>query len=320
MDHTYGFHPVKRFVTPAPVPYIITEKKLPKNHRILAFLPHSDDGRYFGSTLHLMNKSNAVKIIILSPGYLGVDQDITIQEKIRVRWKEAQRWAEVLGFRKNQLINFRADQTYNTQQVNTAELDRLQNLIKKENPTMVFIPHLSDTAQAINYNTRAMVVKSLLWWIETAHKKDPRRFRPPVLIEYPTNHVPILPPSDKNFVIFFTDPEIPRLRREANLEHKSQISACFDMTEKLVEAVHAISEADTIHYLQKRSPFADCHSGIMVDPRTSRGEHFGVTKMSVKGDPPIIIEQRMEFPISGEDRKIWNRKPDEDNGFVIRSR
>jgi LmbE family N-acetylglucosaminyl deacetylase len=307
MEHSYAFHPVKRFVAPAPPPFIVTEKELPTQQKILVFLPHSDDGRYFGASLHLLNKQNQVRIIVVSPGHHGVDEDWPVSKKILVRWKESQRWAKILGFSKNQMLNFRADRTYISQKIDLAELKRLQKLIQEEAPSMVFIPHISDTAQAINYNSRAMVMKSLLWWIEETHKKDSSHDWPVIVAEYPTNHVPILPPSDKNFVIFFTDPKITRLRREANIEHKSQGLSCFDLTEKLVEAVHAISEADTLHHLQKRRQYAEILSGITVDPRTSRGEHFGVTKMIVKGKPPVIIEERIEFPLSEEDKRLWNR-------------
>jgi LmbE family N-acetylglucosaminyl deacetylase len=306
MKQRYGFDPVKRFVVPAPVPFLVTEKDLPRHHRILVILPHSDDGRYFGSTLYLMNKRNRIKVIIMSPGYHGVDMDLTVEQKIRLRWTEALRWARTLGLKKSQMVNFRADRTYNTQQINDGELDRLRRLIRRESPTMVFIPHLSDTAQAINHNARAMVVESLLGWIEKVHNRNPRHYRPVIIVEYPTNHVPILPPSDKNFVIFFTRPEATALRREANLEHRSQSPACFDITEKLVEALHAISEADTLHYLHKRRQVAECISGITVDPRTSRGEHFGVTLMRVKGDPPAVVEERIVFPLSAGNLRIWN--------------
>jgi hypothetical protein len=178
----------------------------------------------------------------------------------------------------------------------------------EEEPSMVFIPHLSDTAQAINYNARAMVVRSLLGLVDLHYRSEPCRTNPLIVVEYPTNHVPILPPSDKNFVIFFTDPKITDLRRRANQEHVSQSPSCYDMTEKLVEAVHAIAEADTLHYLHKRRHMAECLSGVTVDPRTSRGEHFGVTKMDVKGDPPAIVEERMVFPLSEEDKSVWNRE------------
>jgi len=139
------------------------------------------------------------------------------------------------------------------------------------------------------------------------------------MVEYPTNHVPILPPSDKNFVIFFTDPEATRLRREANMEHRSQSPACFDMTEKLVEALHAISEADTLHYAQKRRQVAECITGVTIDPRTARGEQFGVTLMRVQGLPPAVIEQRLAFPLSGRDKAVWNPGNRNSEGGVRKS-
>lgn len=295
-------------MTPAPVPFIATESALPNNQRILVFLPHSDDGRYFGGSLHLLNRRNAVRIVVMSPGYLGVDQDLPVEEKIRLRREEAVSWSRVLGFKPDQLVDFRADRTYTSQSVDEGELERLRSFIAEESPTMVFIPNLSDTAQAVNYNTRAMVVASILSFIEERHRRNPSGLSPLLLVEYPTNHVPILPPSDRNFVIFFNDPVLSRLRREANLEHRSQSTSCFDLTESLVEAVHAISEADTIHYLQKRQSCAEGLRSITVDPRTSRGEHFGVTKLDVKGDPPAIVEIRLEFPLSETDKQIWNRE------------
>jgi hypothetical protein len=295
-------------VTPAPMPFIATEEELPHNQRILVFLPHSDDGRYFGGSLHLLNRRNVVRIVVMSPGFLGVDQDLTIEEKTKLRLDEAVSWAQVLGFRQDQLIDFRADRTYTSQKIDDGELDRLREFVSGESPTMVFIPNLSDTAQAINYNTRAMVVASLLTFVESEHQRSPDGFLPVLLVEYPTNHVPILPPSDRNFVIFFDDPVLTRLRRVANLEHRSQSTSCFDMTESLVEAVHAISEADTIHYIQKRQNCAEGLTGITVDPRTSRGEHFAVTKLDVRGEPQAIVEQRLDFPLSETDRMVWNRE------------
>jgi hypothetical protein len=308
LSQSYPFLPVKRFVTPAPVPYIATAEELPSRHRLLVFLPHSDDGRYFGGSLHLLNRKNDVRIVVMSPGFLGVDQNLPVEDKIRLRREEAVSWARVLGFKTEQLIDFRADRTYTSQSIDEGEMERLRSFVSEQSPTMVFIPNLSDTAQAINYNTRAMVVASLLSFIEGHHRRSPSGFHPLLLVEYPTNHVPILPPSDRNFVIFFSDPVLSRLRREANLEHRSQSTSCFDITETLVEAVHAISEADTIHYQQKRQTCAEGPRGITVDPRTSRGEHFGVTRMDVKGEPPAIVELRLEFPLSETDRQIWNRE------------
>jgi hypothetical protein len=308
VTQSYPFFPVKRFVTPAPVPFLATEETLPSRHRILVFLPHSDDGRYFGGSLHLLNRRNAVRIVVMSPGFLGVDQDLPVEDKTRLRWEEAVSWARVLGFKTEQLIDFRADRTYTSQSIDEGEMERLRCFVSDQAPTMVFIPNLSDTAQAINYNTRAMVVASLLSFIENDHRRSPSGFSPLLMVEYPTNHVPILPPSDRNFVIFFNDAVLTRLRREANLEHRSQSTSCFDITESLVEAVHAISEADTIHYLRKRQSCAEGPRGITVDPRTSRGEHFSITRLDVKGEPHAIVELRLEFPLSETDTQIWNRE------------
>ena len=56
-----------------------------------------------------MNKINNVKIVIISPGHHGVDENIPKQKKMEKRWSEAVCWAECLGYTPDQLIDFRAD-------------------------------------------------------------------------------------------------------------------------------------------------------------------------------------------------------------------
>src|SRR5574342_371052 len=72
---------VKRNRPIAPVPYIHTEAGLPIGQKALVFLPHSDDGRYIGCSLSLMNRltgpgqrpSNDMRIIVVASGYRSVE-------------------------------------------------------------------------------------------------------------------------------------------------------------------------------------------------------------------------------------------------------
>jgi LmbE family N-acetylglucosaminyl deacetylase len=305
MDFKYHFQPVGRFTTPAPIPYIMTEKDLPSNQKILVFLPHSDDGRYFGCSLYLMNKKNDIRIVVMSPGYHGVDDNISFERKIELRWKEVIKWSETLSFRNDQILNFRADNTYNTQQIDKSEMMKLNRLIEVERPSMVFMPHISDTAQAINYNTRNMVMESIVLHIGKNYKKNLKTGQKIFVVEYPTNHVPFLPPSDKNFIVTFSDPTIANVKHKANEAHASQSMACIDITGKFVEAVEAISEAETLHQMHKRRRYAECLSGVEINPRTSRSEHFGITLIKIKKNTDSIIEERLEFPLSKDVMKLW---------------
>jgi len=304
MNRDFTFRPVRRNVFPAPIPFIFTEKDLPGNQKLLVFLPHSDDGRYFGCSLHLMNKTNDVRIVIISPGYRGVDAAVDREDKIRMRWEEALNWAGILGFNREQLVNFRADRTYSGQKIHREDQRRLCSLFESEKPTAVFIPHISDTAQAINYNTRRIVVKAALHRLRRRGGGSGKA-GPLILFEYPTNHVPLLPPSDKNFMVFFSDPQTVQIKHKSNLAHLSQSEACFDIQGKFAEAMMAISEADTLHQAGKRRHLSECLSGVEVNPHTSRGEHFGVTKITVHRGKRLLVETRITFPLSEEDKRLW---------------
>ena len=306
MKRRFRFRPVKRFVYPAPTVYINTEKELPQKQKILVFLPHSDDGRYFGCSLYLLNKQNDIRIVIMSPGHHGVDAEVSDEEKKNIRWSEALAWAKMLEFSEHQIFNFMADHTYNKQRIFSGDQERLNALIEKEKPTMVFIPPISDTAQAMNYYTRKMVMRSLLNWMENFHNRFLKQKRSIFIVEYPTNHVPFLSPSDKNCVIFFTNPAIANIKHEANKMHMTQASSCYDFNARVAEAMHAVSDADILHQMNKRRRIAECVSGVEVDPHTSRGEHFSVTKLVLNEKIKTIVEKRLLFPLSGDDLKRWN--------------
>lgn len=296
------------------VPYIIREDDLPRNQKILVFLPHSDDGRYIGATLSLLNHGeagrprNELLIVVVCPGYHSVEGALSNAGKTAIRREEALAWGGRLGFRPEQFLFFDAEQTYATHRCAPADQARLDALVRAEGPSMVFVPHRSDVAQHTNVCTRSMVLNALV-------RQVGRRSRGATasggvfIIEYPTLHVPILPPADKTVIVAFSDPTFPAIKHEANACHKSQESKFFDMMGRFVEAIDAVSGADTV--LEARRA-RDCLSRelseVTLNPVKSRGEHFGITRLRARRtrQGPAIIEERVKFPLQPEHRRLWD--------------
>jgi LmbE family N-acetylglucosaminyl deacetylase len=311
---------VKRNRPIAPVPYIHTEAGLPIGQKALVFLPHSDDGRYIGCSLCLMNKraeplqrpSNDMRIIVVASGYRSVEGHHSKEEKAEIRRRETLRWAELLGFRPEQVLFFGAEETYEARRgILPQDQERMNALVAREAPTMVFVPHLSDTAQHINYYARKMVMQAVTLWLAEAHGHG-RSDRDVIVMEYPTNHVPILPPSDKNFIIAFTDPALAELKYAANKAHKSQDAKGFDVMQKFIEAIDALRESDDVFQISRAGRrFSRALSGVRPNPRHSRGEHFGATRLALRPSrdgEAIIVEERLKFPLDAVTRTRWGHK------------
>jgi LmbE family N-acetylglucosaminyl deacetylase len=309
---------VRRNTPIAPVPYIHTEAGLPSGQKALVFLPHSDDGRYIGCSLFLMNKAdehgprNDMRIIVVASGYRSVDGTLPKEAKAEVRQREALAWAEKLGYRSEQVLFFGAEETYEARRgILPRDQERMNAFIAREEPTMLLLPHLLDTAQHINYYARKMVMQAVTLWLAGEHAKG-RSDREVIVLEYPTNHVPILPPSDKNFIIAFTDPELAELKHEANKAHKSQVAKGFDVMEKFIEAIDALRESDDVFQISRAGRrFSRFLSDVRPNPRRSRGEHFGVTKLQIRqrrDGTSVIVEERLKFPLAAEGMKRWRHE------------
>jgi LmbE family N-acetylglucosaminyl deacetylase len=299
------------------IPFIIWEEELPRDQRILVFLPHADDGRFIGATLSLLNRTedgqprNSVRIAIVCPGYRSVQGDLSNEQKSRQREEEAASWGRELGFAPGQLIQFRADRTYARRRVDREEQARMDRLIRDERPTMVLVNHVSDVAQHANHCTRTMVLGSLTGWLaEEGARADGAR--EVLVVEYPTLYVPILPPADKNVIVAFSDPAFPQRKHQANLCHRSQDAKFLEMLGKLVEAVDVLSTADAVGEARRAgSRFSKRISAVPLDPVKSRGEHFGVTRLHLAAvlPEPAIVEERVRFPLSAEDVSSWGVRP-----------
>jgi LmbE family N-acetylglucosaminyl deacetylase len=308
---------VKRNRPVGVIPFIIWEDELPRNQRILVFLPHADDGRFIGATLSQINSPeggrprNRVRIAIVCPGYRSVEGDLSQEQKSLLRAGESLCWSRELGYAPEQVLQFRADRTYARRRIDREEQARMDQLIRDERPTMVLLNHVSDIAQHANHCTRTMVLSALTRWLaaEGSHDGGAREV---FLIEYPTLYVPILPPGDKNVIVAFSDPTFPQIKHRANLCHRSQDAKFLEMLGKLVEAVDVLSGADAVCEARRAgSRFSKRLSSVALDPVKSRGEHFGVTRLIIDATrrEPTIVEERVRFPLSAEDVDRWGVRP-----------
>ena len=304
---------VKRNRPVGVIPYIIWEDELPRGQRILVFLPHSDDGRFIGATLSLLNRAeggeprNRVRIVVVCPGYRSVEGDLTTEEKGRLRRDEALCWSRELGYAPEQMLFFGADKTYARRRRDPGEQERMDQLVREERPTMVLLNHISDTAQHANHCTRTMVLNSLTCWMAEEWRGG-HGTREVFVVEYPTLYVPILPPSDKNVILAFSDPAFPQIKHRANLCHRSQEAKFLEMLGKLVEAIDVLSGADAVCEARRAGKrFSKRLSAVDLNPVKSRGEHFGVTRLRVSESSrePAIVEERVQFPLSTDDGRSW---------------
>ena len=305
---------VKRNRPVGALPFIIREDELPGGQRILVFLPHSDDGRFIGSTLSQLNRMeggqprNRVRIVVVCPGYRSVEGAMTNEEKGQLRLSEALCWAQELGFDPGQVLFFGADRTYARRRCDPAEQERMDRLIREEVPTSVFLPHISDIAQHANHCTRTMVLNAVTSWL-AEESLGGRGSNEVLLVEYPTLYVPILPPADKNVIVAFSDPSFTLIKYRADQCHRSQQTKYLEMLGRLVEAIDVLSGADAVCEARRAGERFSRHlSEVALNPVKSKGEHFGVTRLRIgeaRGGR-AIVEERLQFPLSSPDGQRWS--------------
>jgi len=299
---------------PAPMTHITTEEGLPTGQRVLVFWPHSDDGIYSGATLAFMNareletkkRKNRVKIAMVSPGYKGVHGEGTPKEKSERRWAEAVAAGYMLGFDENKhMINFNAVKTYRERRIHKADQRRMDALVRREAPTLVMLPSTLDTEQEININTRRMVMRSLRRWLSREYAAGRRGHV--VIMEYPTNHVPLLTPSARNYAIEFTHPGHVTMKHEANKAHMSQDDRHLWQRGKFVEAEQTLREADQLDHMRRLSRKTERNlRGLDIDPNTGRGEEYLLTRLGVemKRGKPVMVHRMLKTPLSASDRRM----------------
>jgi len=255
---------------------------------------------------------NDVWIVVVASGYRSVEGELSKEEKAAVRQREALGWAARLGYQPAQVRFFGAEETYEARRgILRQDQERMNTFITAEEPSMVLVPHIADTAQHINHYARKMVMTAVTRWLEGEFAKR-HAARDVLIMEYPTNHVPILPPSDKNFIVAFSDPGLAEVKHEANKAHESQEAKGFDVMEKFVEAIDALRESDDVFQISRAGRrFARFLSDVTPNPRRARGEHFGATRLRIherRSGQPILVERRLKFPLAGEELTRWHRQ------------
>jgi LmbE family N-acetylglucosaminyl deacetylase len=342
---------LQKRVTEVSLPEQVTERFLPTGQKILAVYPHTDDHMYMGASLVWMNQldpkrqepRNKIKVVIVSPGYHDrvVPEGETREEKAqRDQQRANERWgdwlnaAKHLGIRHSQMINFGARKTYDAGagnggkpydrriRIDRAEQRKMDRLVMKEKPTMVFVPPW-DRFQKINLATRTIVENAVSKYL--AKEARAGRKAEVFLVRYQTNHIPVL--AHRNLEIVFSKEGVPltQAKHKANLAHRpSPLKVHFDKEGReagpnygrlgyaawFTETAGGILAADDIAQYQRMRRHASHELlGAVADPENLRSEQFEVTRLTAKGRRrPLIVEDKLEFPRPPQLQEIWVRQ------------
>ena len=132
-----------------------------KQKNILAFGPHSDDLSIgAGGFLSHLAKNNKVVPVCGYTGWRGVNEAHSQDEAILIREKEMARESKMLGAKKPIFLRLK---TYETETKKDKENDikKIELLLKKENPEIIFLPNPLDLHPRHKLLTQ-LVLRSLL--------------------------------------------------------------------------------------------------------------------------------------------------------------
>jgi hypothetical protein len=276
-----------------------------------------------------------MKVVILSPGYhdrISPKGETPEEKGQRDKQRADERWsdwlnaAKHLGIGENQMINFRAHRTYDAGagnggkpygrrvRIDRAEQRRMDRLVMREKPTMVFIPPW-DRFQKINLATRIIMENAVNKYL--AREAREGRKAEVFLARYQTNHVPVL--TYRNLEVVFSKEGMPltEAKHLANRAHRpSPLTAQFESlgglgtVAEFTEAAGGMLAADDIAQSQRRKRHAsDRLLGAVVNPMSLRSEQFEVTRLTAKGRRrPLIVEENLEFPLPLKLRRLWARR------------
>ena len=177
--------------------------KLPTNKKILFFCAHPDDDTFSsGVLIHTLAKNkNKITCIYLSSSPRAVVGKLSTKEKREIRIKEGSEACKILGAKP---IFLNLDNP--TLKVNGENLKLILNLIKKEKPTIIFLPTNYDA-----HPTHRKVNKIVTKAVKTIKGIKEKWF-------YET-WTPIPSP---NFIYFF-DEKLMKIKIKAMKKHKSQL-------------------------------------------------------------------------------------------------
>jgi glucosamine-6-phosphate deaminase len=114
---------------------------LPAGKNVVFFSPHPDDAAISaGGLLSALAEKNNVHEMIMTSGYKGVCEDKKISS-MRRRENETKREADVLGI---STIFVHCDFYENNSGIEISDLQKINALMKKIKPDIIFVPHKSD--------------------------------------------------------------------------------------------------------------------------------------------------------------------------------
>jgi LmbE family N-acetylglucosaminyl deacetylase len=175
--------------------------KLPENRRIIFFCAHPDDDTFSsGATLHeLARRGNPVTCVYLTTSPRGVLRDIPEEEKVATRKREAEEACKVVGARPLFL------DMHKSELESRESLKRIQDILKKEKPDIVFLPHENDS-----HPTHMKASRVVLEALKSEGIKEKWFWE---------SWSPITKP---NFIFFFGG-DLMEIKKRAMAKHESQV-------------------------------------------------------------------------------------------------
>jgi len=181
-----------------------------KDKKILAFAPHSDDLSIgAGGFISHLAKINTVVPICAYTGWRGVNGSFSQKEAILIRENEMKKEAEVLGIKSPIFLRLK---TYDSDKKSDKEIDikNIKNLLKKENPEIIFMPN------PLDLHPRHKLLTHL---ILSALQKPPKNLQI-FFYEIPWS---VFSSNEFNFIVPLSS-ELAKQKINAIKAHKSQLA------------------------------------------------------------------------------------------------
>jgi len=284
---------------------IISETELPKNHRILCFLPHPDDVRFIGCCLKTLSLDNELMLIIMASGHHAIlKQEMSVEKKKEIRKEEMRAWSETIAISGQTLHFLEAEETYERKTITEEDQDKVTRLIRNENPSMIMIPHRDDVLQAVNRCTRTMVGRGVAAGIPEREQRQ-ERVTPLLILEYPTLYNPFISFKYRNLNVLITDSELSEKKHRANKAFRSLDRTYIDLTERCVEAYDASCLSEYVSQYNSRCTIT---SHIQcIDARQCRCEHYHISILRHKEQEGTLLlcQQSLEYPLASREKRIY---------------
>lgn len=174
---------------------------LPRDRKVVFFCAHPDDDTFSsGATIHEMaRRGNEIVCVYLTTSPRGVLRDIPEEEKVATRKREAGEACMVVGSRPLFL------DMHKSELESRGSLERIREVIKREKPDMVFLPHGGEAhpthmkaSRAVSRALESSGVGERWFWESWSCLQRP------------------------NFIFFFGE-ELMKIKRQAMERHGSQV-------------------------------------------------------------------------------------------------